>query len=94
VSAQRTTEEARQAFAAWARELPDEMHEIPLHELISFYHATKMADNRPQFDAMQPEQEALAIDISLQIAKGARPDPVQILEWAQALYEAEMGAAA
>lgn len=49
---------------------------------------------RAKFDAMSPEQEALAIDISVQIANGHRPDPVQILEWAEALYVAEVGRAA
>lgn len=48
---------------------------------------------RAKFDAMSPEQEALAIDISIQIANGARPDAVQILEWAEALYVAEVGKA-
>lgn len=45
----------------------------------------------PAFDAPSPEQERLAIEISSQICNGARPDPVQVLEWAGALYRAEMG---
>lgn len=49
---------------------------------------------RARFDALNPEQEALAIDISIQIANGARPDAIQILEWAEALYVAEVGKAA
>jgi len=52
------------------------------------------AAHRAKFDAVSPEQEALAIDISIQIAKGATPDAVQILEWAEALYVAEVGKAA
>lgn len=48
---------------------------------------------RAQFDAASPLQEELAINISAQIANGVRPDAVQVLEWAAALYEAEVGAA-
>lgn len=44
----------------------------------------------PQFDAMAPAQEALAIKISADICAGARPDAVQVLEWADALYKAEV----
>ncbi|WP_100961093.1 hypothetical protein [Bosea sp. FBZP-16] len=48
---------------------------------------------RAQFDAASQLQEELAINISAQIANGVRPDAVQVLEWANALYEAEVGAA-
>ena len=48
---------------------------------------------RAQFDAMSPLQEELAINIAAQIANGVRPDAVQVLEWAAALYKAEVGAA-
>lgn len=48
---------------------------------------------RAKFDASSPLQEDLAINISAQICNGVRPDEVQVLEWAAALYEAEVGAA-
>ncbi|CAN7597948.1 hypothetical protein [Bosea sp. LjRoot237] len=48
---------------------------------------------RAQFDATEPLQEEIAINISAQICNGVRPDAVQVLEWAAALYEAEVGAA-
>jgi hypothetical protein len=49
---------------------------------------------QPQFDAMTPEQESLAIKFCEEIAgrRGQRmspPDPVRLLEMASALYEAE-----
>jgi 8-oxo-dGTP diphosphatase len=44
----------------------------------------------PAFDAMSSAQEALAISISAEICAGARPDAVQVLEWADALYKAEV----
>lgn len=50
----------------------------------------------PKFDAMAPEQERLAIEFCMEIAgrKGEKanpPDPVRLLEMAEALYRAEMG---
>ncbi|MGX1786822.1 hypothetical protein ACWIGM_08805 [Bosea sp. NPDC055332] len=48
---------------------------------------------RAYFDARTALQEELAINISAQIANGVKPDAVQVLEWANALYEAEVGAA-
>jgi len=47
-----------------------------------------------QFTADSVEQERLAIEISAKICNGARPDPVQVLEWADALYRAEVGGGA
>lgn len=49
---------------------------------------------QPEFDAMSRQQEALALQFCLEIAgqrgePGALPDPVRLLEMAQALYEAE-----
>ena len=49
---------------------------------------------RPEFDAMSPRQEELAIQFCQEIAgprgaAGSPPDPVRLLEMAQALYEAE-----
>lgn len=48
----------------------------------------------PQFDVMSPGQEALVMQFCLEIAgprgqPGRPPDPVRLLEMAQALYEAE-----
>lgn len=50
----------------------------------------------PKFDAMAPEQERLAIEFCMEIAgrKGEKPnppDPVRLLEMAEALYRAEVG---
>lgn len=56
--------------------------------------AAKIEGWRPEFDAMSPQQEELAMQFCQEIA-GARgqpgnpPDPVRLLEMAQALYEAE-----
>lgn len=49
---------------------------------------------RPEFDAMSTRQEELAIQFCQEIAglrgePGRLPDPVRLLEMAQALYEAE-----
>ncbi|SFE19657.1 hypothetical protein [Paracidovorax konjaci] len=49
---------------------------------------------QPQFNVMSPKQETLALQFCLEIAgrrgePGALPDPVRLLEMAQALYEAE-----
>lgn len=49
---------------------------------------------RPEFDAMSPRQEELAIQFCQEIAgrrgeAGCAPDPVRLLEMAQELYEAE-----
>jgi hypothetical protein len=49
---------------------------------------------RPTFDAMVPEQERLAIEFCMEIGgqtgrKGSLPDPVRLLEMAEALYLAE-----
>lgn len=51
----------------------------------------------PQFDCMAPGQEELAIQFCVEIAglrgkKGSPPDPVRLLEMAQALYKAEADA--
>lgn len=48
----------------------------------------------PQFDVMSPKQEALVREFCAEIAgptgqPGRPPDPVRLLEIAQALYEAE-----
>ena len=48
----------------------------------------------PQFDVMSPRQEELVLQFCLEIAgrrggKGAPPDPVRLLEMADALYQAE-----
>lgn len=56
--------------------------------------AAKAKKWRPEFDAMSPLQEELAIQFCLEIAgrrgeSGSPPDPVRLLEMAQALYEAE-----
>ena len=52
---------------------------------------------RPEFDAMSPRQEELAIQFCREIAgrrdeAGRLPDPVRLLEMAQALYMAERDA--
>lgn len=49
---------------------------------------------QPQFDVMSPKQEALAMQFVIEIAgpkdeAGSPPDPVRLLEMAQALYDAE-----
>jgi hypothetical protein len=49
---------------------------------------------RPEFDAMSPRQEELVVQFCQEIAgrrgeAGSPPDPVRLLEIAQALYEAE-----
>lgn len=49
----------------------------------------------PQFDAMRPRQEELAIKFCADIAgplgkPGSPPDPVRLLEMARALYDAEV----
>jgi len=43
----------------------------------------------PQFDAISPRQEALALQFSIALCGGERPDAVRVLEMARALYEAE-----
>ncbi|MCR6480586.1 hypothetical protein NU688_30840 [Variovorax sp. ZS18.2.2] len=48
----------------------------------------------PQFDACSAEQERLAVQFCLEIAgerggPGSPPDPVRLLEMAEALYRAE-----
>ena len=58
----------------------------------------KDAQWRPRFDVMEPEQERLAIQFCEEIAgrrgeKGRAPDPVRLLEMAEALYKAEADAA-
>lgn len=54
---------------------------------------------RPEFDAIAPEQERLAREFCHEIAgprgkPGTPPDPVRLLEMAQALYLAELAHAA
>lgn len=49
---------------------------------------------KPEFDAMSPRQEQLVVQFCAEIAgpkgrAGSAPDPVRLLEMAQALYEAE-----
>lgn len=56
--------------------------------------ALKVEGWRPEFDAMSARQEELAIQFCQEIAgprgePGSPPDPVRLLEMAQALYEAE-----
>ncbi len=51
----------------------------------------------PQFDAMAPGQEELAVQFCAEIAgprgkPGCNPDPVRLLEMAEALYKAEADA--
>ena len=51
----------------------------------------------PQFDVMAPGQEELAIQFCAEIAgplgqPGRNPDPVRLLEMAEALYKAEADA--
>lgn len=55
---------------------------------------TGAAQWEPQFDACSPEQERLALQFCLEIAgecggPGSLPDPVRLLEMAEALYCAE-----
>ncbi len=45
----------------------------------------------PEFDAMVPEQERLAVDFAAEICRSGGVDPVRLLEMAEALYKAEMG---
>lgn len=54
----------------------------------------RMPDWEPQFDCMTPKQEELAIQFCQEIAgprgeRGSPPDPVRLLEMAEALYKAE-----
>lgn len=54
----------------------------------------RMPDWEPQFDCMTPKQEELAIQFFQEIAgprgeRGSPPDPVRLLEMAEALYKAE-----
>lgn len=56
--------------------------------------AAKAEGWHPEFDAMSPRQEELAIQFCQEIAgrkgePGRLPDPVRLLEMAQALYEVE-----
>lgn len=56
--------------------------------------AAKVEGWRPEFDAMSPRQEELVMQFCQEIAgprgqPGSPPDPVRLLEMAQALYEAE-----
>ena len=56
--------------------------------------ALKVEGWRPAFDVMSPRQEELVIQFCQEIAgrkgePGRLPDPVRLLEMAQALYEAE-----
>jgi hypothetical protein len=58
----------------------------------------RMPDWEPQFDCMTPEQEKLAVQFCQEIAgplgkRGSPPDPVRLLEMAEALYKAERIAA-
>lgn len=46
----------------------------------------------PQFDAMAPEQERLAVEFCHEIAQHRGLTPVRLLEMAQALYGAEINA--
>lgn len=55
-----------------------------------------LAAARPAFDAIAPAQEHLAIQFCNEIAgplgkPGCPPDPVRLLEMAEALYRAEVG---
>lgn len=54
----------------------------------------RMPDWEPQFDCMTPKQEELALQFCQEIAgprgkRGSPPDPVRLLEMAEALYKAE-----
>ena len=54
----------------------------------------RMPDWEPQFDCMTPKQEELALQCCQEIAgprgkRGSPPDPVRLLEMAEALYKAE-----
>lgn len=54
----------------------------------------RMPDWEPQFDCMTPKQEELAVQFCQEIAgprgkRGSPPDPVRLLEMAEALYKAE-----
>ena len=54
-----------------------------------------VSEEPAKFDAMVPEQERLAIEFCAEIAgslgkKGSPPDPVRLLEMAEALYLAEI----
>lgn len=56
--------------------------------------AVKVEGWRPEFDAISPRQEELALQFCQEIAgprgePGRPPDPVRLLEMAQGLYEAE-----
>jgi hypothetical protein len=56
--------------------------------------AVKVEGWRPEFDAMSPRQEELVVQFCQEIAgrrgeAGSPPDPVRLLDMAQALYEAE-----
>lgn len=59
--------------------------------------ALKVEGWRPEFDAMSPRQEELAIQFCQEISgkrgePGCPPDPVRLLEMAEALYTAERDA--
>ncbi|WP_404299825.1 hypothetical protein [Alicycliphilus denitrificans] len=56
--------------------------------------ALKLEGWHPEFDAMSPQQEELVVQFCQEIAgargkPGSPPDPVRLLEMAEALYEAE-----
>lgn len=77
--------EARAKVRALTAELAQAREEIA---------ALKVEGWRPAFDVMSPRQEELAIQFCQEIAgprgePGSPPDPVRLLEMAQALYEAE-----
>ncbi len=77
------------AVAAFGKELKTAASDDRAERAIAILERRDTA--APQFDAMVPAQEALAIRISAEICAGARPDAVRVLEWADALYKAEVG---
>lgn len=65
--------------------------DIVAYQVVTSAPANDNLTPRALFDAASPLQEELAINIAAQICSGVRPDAVQVLEWANALYEAEVG---
>lgn len=76
----------------WARDAVAE-----LIRLQAELEARKPLPWEPQFDFMAPGQEDLAMQFCIEIAglrgqKGSPPDPVRLMEMAEALYKAEADA--
>jgi hypothetical protein len=82
-----------------ANDLADEIVRLRAKLEAAEARAARLESARPKFDAMSVEQERLAIEFCMVIAgrkgeKASPPDPVRLLEMAEALYLAEVSRAA